>query len=219
MSTATCDPDFKTFETIDQISPADVEWLLAGTYRTPKGYYSNRRSIAYTSKRGKAKMVRGYRFDSGRIRWESGTLNTWGTHLTYEEMRVFDPPAYEEHMKRKAERKAEQDAADKTYLKVGDVLSAMYGYDATLYEFYQVVRVSDSRKTVWVRELQHETKDMDGCPLGWYCRPAVGCFRADSEPTRHTVSWWDGVPHIKVGYGMLASPCDPTQWHSADNYH
>ncbi len=219
MATATIEPEYKKFSTIDEVTPADVEWLLAGTYRLGSRAYHNSRGIYYTSKRGKSKLVRGYRFDNGNVEWESGTLRNWSNGLTLEEMRVFAPSEYEKRVERKAEAKRKQDESEKTYFKVGDVLESSFGYDATLYDFYQVVRVSASRKTVWLRELRQETKPMNGCPCGWYCRPVVGSFRSDAAEERHTVQWWDGEPYVKVGYGTVASPCDPNKWFEADDYH
>lgn len=69
-------------------------------------------------------------------------------------------------------------------LMVGDVLSAMWGYDQTNVDYYQVTRVSD--RCVWVRPIAGECVET-GSMYG-DCVPLPGAFLAGSKETRHVVN-------------------------------
>ena len=214
MNTTTIEQTERTFDSLDQITPEDVAWLLHGTKHNGHSY-TNQRLITYTTARGITKSVRGFRFESGQTEGRAFTLrNTYQT-LTLDEQRIFDPAAYEHHMQ--ARKRLDDENRNGEPLKAGDILADYYGYDATIWAFYQVTRVSPSGKTVWVRELQQETRPMEGVPCGWHCRPKPGVFA--SGESSHRVQYRNGKPYIHVGYSTFPSPCDPNKWYDADDYH
>jgi len=106
----------------------------------------------------------------------------------------------------KEEREAER--AKPHTLKIGDILSASWGYDQTNIDFFEVVATTE--KTVTVRELKQKREE-----TGWArgsCMPIPGAYK--SEPTTHrcsannciaspihgSASMWDGKPENWTAY-------------------
>lgn len=212
------------FDTINDVTPAAVEWLHSGS--SVVGHrVRNDRSIYYTTKRGISKGVRCFDMPDGTTKWSTWSMRNSYDYLTQEEKRVFDPVAAKKHDDRiSADKEKEREqlakVKDTQGFKVGDILAGSYGYDATLYEFHQVVKVSDTGKTIWTRELRHETKPGYGYN-DWKCRPVPNSFCGDAE--KHKVLWatWnkEPTPYIKLTSYMSADKVDPEDWHDADNYH
>ena len=215
----------RNFDRLDQITPADVQWLKGGSERRG-GYIYNGRSISYITKRGTAKSMTCYVHSNGAVKWRSWTLRgNVSEGLTTEESRVFAPEIAARRDEQTAKRRGEKMAAQKAgrAVKVGDIFGDCYGYDATLWEFYEVVRVSESGKTIWTRELAHETKPGYGYN-DWKCRPVPGCFAKNSKVEKHLVQYttWDSEPRpfFKQDYCVRPELLDnPEEWHDADNYH
>lgn len=91
--------------------------------------------------------------------------------------------------KKKAE-KAARLSQPQEFLKVGDVLSASWGYDQTNIDYYQVTAVVGKRM-VEICEIVSETQE-----TGWLqgkCVPAVGNFAKDAKPMRKLVDENGGV--------------------------
>lgn len=99
----------------------------------------------------------------------------------------------EENAQYVAKQKAEKAAKlsqPQEFLKVGDVLSASWGYDQTNIDYYQV-KALVGKRMVEIQEIVSETQD-----TGWMqgkCVPAVGSFAKDSKPMRKLVDEFGGV--------------------------
>lgn len=212
----------RQFDTIDQIKPRDVDWLKAGSTIIGR-YVNNKRTILYATKRGITKGITCYICSDGTTKWRTWTSRNTSDGLTTEEARIFDPETYQRRMQRKTSRDFAKAQAKNACapVKVGDIFSGSYGYDATLWKYYEVVSVSKSGKTVNVRELAHETAEGYG-QLDWKCRPKKGCYRGDTERHKVQVSTYgnEPVPYIKIESFLWAYlDKNPTEWDSADNYH
>jgi len=84
------------------------------------------------------------------------------------------------HEEAKAKRRNAQKAF-KTSLKVGDILYTSWGYDQTNVEWFQVVEVKPSGKTVIIREICGQ----DAGDAGWMCghtMPLKDRFVKNSKP-------------------------------------
>lgn len=208
-----------TADALDDITPEVVQWLKDGCTR--RGcYLHNERAICYRTARGIAKDMTCYVYPDGSVKWRSFTARG-NTHdgLTTEEARVFSPDLYARRMSRKESDKAAAKSAMQGFnVKPGDIFGGSYGYDATLWNFYEVVAVSKTGKTVTVRELAHETAAGYGFN-DWKCRPIPGKYIGACE--RHTVKCYrGGAPYFSVAsYESAYLLADPTAWHDADNYH
>ena len=213
------------FDSLQDVTTESVEWLKAGS--TAKGYaVNNDRAIYYKTRRGVSKGCRCFVMPNGSIQWRTWSLSgNVNDGLTTEEARVFSPDLAAKRDKRREEYKQEKQAAAKAgrAVKVGDVFGGSYGYDATLYEFYEVLRVSESGRTVWVRELAHETAPGYGYN-DWKCRPVPGSYARGSEVEKHLVQYdtWskDARPYFKIASFLHVYLLDDvTEWHDADDYH
>jgi hypothetical protein len=103
----------------------------------------------------------------------------------------------------KAEYRANGRAKIEAYkqtLKVGDILSASWGYDQTNIEFYEVLRIKGSMVTV--RELAQECRE-DGFMCG-QCVPVPHKYvEREPELTRRI-----GAYGLKISSCITASPWD-----------
>lgn len=214
--------NYRTFDTLDQITPDDVAWLKSGSHVKGR-YVENPFAIFYTTKRGVSKGIRCHIMHDGSIKWRTWTHRNASDGLTTEESRIFDPETYNKRMERKASRDIAKAQARHNCnpLKVGDIFSGSYGYDATLWQFYEVVKVSKSGQTVTVRELAHETDSGYGY-CDWKCRPIKGRYCGGEERHKVQVTTWgkEPEPYIKIEsflYAYLDN--NPTEWKHADNYH
>jgi len=85
-------------------------------------------------------------------------------------------------VKAKAERRAEQKAF-KTTLKVGSILYTSWGYDQTNIDWYQVIEVKPSGKTVVIREIGYDKVETTGWMCG-YCTPKKNAFKGEPMTKR-----------------------------------
>jgi len=109
----------------------------------------------------------------------------------------------EGHNAYKEERKAEQKAF-KTSLQVGDVLYSSWGYDQTNIDWYQVVEVKPSGKSVVIRRIAGDT--IENGFMSGYTTPCPDHFVGEEQLKRVQVgdtltitsyasAWkWDGKP-------------------------
>lgn len=208
----------KAFPSLSDVPREAVDWLMAGSER--KGsYVFNPRMIIYRTKRGVSKSISCYVNEDGSVKWRSMTSRgNVSDGLTTEEAAIFSPDLYKRRMERKRAAKA---PITGDHVRVGDIFAGSYGYDATLWCFYEVVAVSKSGKSVTVRELSHQTANGYGFN-DWRCRPIPGSYCGD--PERHTVLYTkrgdDAEAYIKINSYMWAHiERDPTKWHDADNYY
>lgn len=108
-----------------------------------------------------------------------------------------------ETLKRSAKYSAERKAARLSFqhsLEVGDVLKALWGYDQTNIDFYEVVNVIG--KYVEIREIAQESKETDWCQ--GKCIPILGSFI--SEPMKRKVSEGNGVNVDSVRWARKVEP-------------
>lgn len=200
---------------ISDATQADLNWLIAGSHITGN-HVTNKRKIMYTTKRGVLKMAICFVLSSGKHEWRTCTMDSagWKRGLTDEEARHFEPELWKRRKERKAKYKANNAPGEGGY-KVGDVVGVTYGYDATFYDFYEIVRVSATGKTVWTRRLRTE-RDGVGV-VSWRERPIRGSYIGGEE--KHVVQWSRGKPHLTIqGHWAFEVP-DCNKWFNCDNYH
>lgn len=210
------------FDSLHDVTSEAVEWLKCGSEHRG-GYVTNPRSIIYKTSRGVSKSMSCYIMRDGSVKWRAFTARgNQSEGLTDEEARYFAPEVYARRIERKNERKSARKQAEQgAPVKVGDIFAGSFGYDATLWEFFEVVKVSKSGKTVTVRELGHETAAGYGFN-SWKCRPVRGAYRGDEQ--RHAVQWstfgGEATPYIKIAsYEWAYLETNPDRWYDADNYH
>ena len=213
------------FDSLQDVTAQDVAWLKGGS--AAKGYtVNNERAIYYKTRRGVSKGCRCYVMPSGAVQWRTWSLSgNVSDGLTTEEARVLSPDIAAKRDERRADREKSKREAVRAgrAVKVGDVFGDCYGYDATLWEFYEVLRVSESGRTVWVRELAHETKP--GYSFNdWKCRPVPGSYARGSKTQKHLLQFttWDKEPRPYFKIDSCIQPElieDVTAWHDADDYH
>ena len=107
----------------------------------------------------------------------------------------------EQHIAFKAEQKAARQLGA-VRLEVGSILCGSWGYDQTNVEFFEVVALSESRKTCAIRELRHDERatlsGMSGTVLplpGEYTGPLLERKRVMNDRVSLdvcTLSLWDG---------------------------
>ena len=211
------------FDRLEDIGPDAVEWLKAGSEQRGR-YIHNDRAIFYSTKNGTRKGIVYHK--GARHPWRTWTARGTRDRLTNEEARIFAPEiawAREELKRDHAARIADKrERLGTVPVKVGDVFGGSYGYDATIWHFYEVVKVSESGKTIWTREVAQEG-EYDG-PCSWLCRPVPGRYMKEAE--KHAVKWetWrnDGParPYFKANEVMNAYLLDDVEkWRHGDNYH
>ena len=112
---------------------------------------------------------------------------------------------------RKARAEAEAVEFAKT-LKVGDIFHCGWGYSMTLNDFYQVVEITKSRKSVRVRKLKKFMTESDGygqagmqsCIKDDFATDHVSTHRIqDGSIKINTYAWarlWDGRPQTYDSY-------------------
>lgn len=110
------------------------------------------------------------------------------------------------HAERTAARRAER-TAYQTKLQPGTVLRSMWGYDQTNIDYYQVVEVSASRKTVKIRPIAQRSVDGEQYMTG-SCWPLADHFTGPAMVKR--ISQGDCV-HL-TSYSS-ASPWEPKADH------
>lgn len=209
-------------DTLDEITPDDVAWLKSGSHINGR-YIENKHSILYTTSRGVSKQVKCYVDSGGNVKWYTFSNRQRYDYLSDEEAKWLDPGTYAKRKERKDKWRDEREKArlEVPPVKVGDIFAGSFGYDATLWDFFEVVDVSATGKTVTVRELKHETKAGYGYN-DWKCRPVPGSYVGKPIKKQVKASTYRGesTPYLKISSYEYAYLCvDPTAWHDADNYH
>lgn len=85
-------------------------------------------------------------------------------------------------------------------VRVGDVFAFSFGYDATLWEFFQVIRIISSN-SVEVREIESENVGSFG-GLEWDVKPVLNKFKPSSY-------WSDGDRMRKIIKESYSKPGKP----------
>lgn len=95
-------------------------------------------------------------------------------------------------------------------LKVGNVLHSVYGYDMVINDYYEVVEVSASGKTVKIRPLRKlydaSPNDIAGC-RAFPDLTSEERFTGDME-THRVLTRWDGEPYVRLSSYEVASLLD-----------
>jgi curved DNA-binding protein CbpA len=203
---------------ISNVTQADLDWLIAGS-SISGNHVSNKRKIMYTTKRGVLKMAICFVLSSGKHEWRTCTMDSagWKRGLTDEEARHFEPELWKQRQERKAERKKRNASTGRAF-EVGDVVGTCWGYEARLYNFYEVVRVSATGKTVWVRELNTEQRPGIN-PNHWRVRPIRHSYCGKEQ--KHLVQWYFEEPYLNMGAaeGHAGKVTDFEKWRDCDDYH
>ncbi len=103
---------------------------------------------------------------------------------TEERAAQYEKDWFDGLVKRAEEKATKKQEAEQHTLKVGDVLSASWGYDQTNYNYYQVTRLVGSR-SVEIRELCKEAT-YDGQAMGGDCVPVKDKFKTEPQVKRVT---------------------------------
>lgn len=207
---------------LDEITPDDVAWLKSGSHIKGR-YIENPNSVIYTTSRGVSKQAKCFVCSNGNVKWHTFSNRQRYDSLSDEEAKWLDPDTYARRMGRKEKWRDEREKAKQEIppVKVGDIFAGSFGYDATLWDFFEVVDVSSTGKTVTVRELKHETQSGYGYN-DWKCRPVPSSYVGKPIKKKVQVTMYGGetVPYLKISSYEYAYLCaDPTEWHDADNYH
>ncbi len=75
--------------------------------------------------------------------------------------------------------------------KVGDILSCSWGYDQTNVDFYKVVKLSPSGKSVTIMRIKSAVKE-NGYMSGESTPAVPHTFRADAKPLTKRVNSYEG---------------------------
>lgn len=114
-------------------------------------------------------------------------------------------------IERKAKAEAEALEFGKS-LKVGDIFHCGWGYSMTLNDFYQVVEITKSRKSVKVRKLKKFLTEHDGYGQAGFQSCTKNDFASDKISTHRiqdghikisNYAWarlWDGTPQTYDSY-------------------
>lgn len=97
--------------------------------------------------------------------------------------------------------------ANKVAVKAGDIFYNTWGYDQTNVDYYEVIKVTKSGKSVYIKKLETTTVE-DGFMTG-KVSPVPGKYRGEMMLKRvKEISWRGGVPGLPMEYGGYASPWD-----------
>lgn len=213
--------EVREFESLDDITPDVVDWLLDGTESYPGGYRTTRYAC-YKTRRGVRKRACALVDPgTGRASWSSTNGRGGWKRLTAEERRVFDAAGAASADEKKAayrRARAEREAANRAAhdpVRVGDVFEGSYGYEACISEFYEVVAIEQSGRIANIRQIASR-RDSSGHDE-WRAQAVPGAFVGKVE--RHVVRWDDGEPSMRVNGFLSISRIDPERWFSNCNYH
>lgn len=204
---------------IADVTPEMIDALKASA--TCNGWRSTTsKYLDVVTSRGVQRSIACWLMSDGRYEWRVWqSRNGWASaNMTKEIQRIVEPEKFARSAARKAERKRAYGAVSGT-VKVGSIFGGSFGYDATLWDFYQVVGISASGKTVEVRELAQETTSGYG-PMCWRCRPVRDAFNGKTMKKR--VDYAGTTPSITISSyesAWLMSDSEIERWHDADNYH
>ena len=204
---------------VSEITEQMLDELKAAT-TCDKWHSTTSKYLEVITSRGCRRLIACWLMPNGTYDWRVWqSRNGWAeANMTSEIQRVVEPERYAKRTARKTERKAARNAVSGT-VKVGSIFASSFGYDATLWRFYEVTSVSASGKTVKVAELAQETAAGNCGPMSWRCRPVPHDFRG--TPTNKRVNY-DGTPSLTISSCEIAFLMNDTQieeWHDADNYH
>lgn len=179
------------YKNISDVTEKDVEDLKA-----------TRRMMWVITSRG---AVKGVCFNSQGV-CEMYDGHSW-TVPTNEVTKVFCP---EVASKREAERTAAamRRKAQKNLLQVGDILVSSWGYDMTIVDFYEVVKVT--AKTATIRPVSaHVTYGQCCSPQGGRVMPNHGDFIGEPETHRVNSSYVniDSVRSARIWSGSPVYQC------------
>ena len=82
-----------------------------------------------------------------------------------------------------------------TTFKVGDILSASWGYEQTNIDFFQVVKVTE--KTATIREIE-QTKEYNPQAMTGTCLPLVDQFKENSKPLTRKIKGIGNNPCLRL---------------------
>lgn len=176
--------------------------------------------LEVVTNRGCRRLIACWLMPNGSYEWRVWqSRNGWSAaNMTAEIQKILEPERYAKRAARKTARKTARNAVSGT-VKVGSIFASSFGYDATLWRFYEVVSVSPSGKTVRVMPLQQETAAGLCGPMSWRCRPVPHAFCGASQQKRVD---YNGTPSLTMSsceYAFLMDDSQIQEWHNADDYH
>lgn len=131
------------------------------------------------------------------------TLHFWYSNEAQRETRIASwVKTLTEQAEQAAARKAEQ-AAFQTTLKVDDILYASWGWEQTNIDFYQVIAVAASRKSITVRKIAERREDYSAQHMSGYVWPIANQFDGPAMSRRVKTS-----NHVQIDSIRLASLWD-----------
>lgn len=207
---------------LTDVTPELINELKASAY-SKAGYRGNTKVLDVLTSRGVSKYVTCLPSSTtpGEFIWEANAGRGWSAaNVTKEMLRIFAPEKAKKIDERnQASRKAR--AMPDGSVKVGSIFAGSFGYDATLWDFFEVVSISATGKTCKVRTLKHETRSCAGGGyMDWECRPVPHHFSGALETKR--IDYSCSQPCISVSSyesAYLVEPDKVGKWYHADNYH
>lgn len=171
------------------------------------------------TKRKAKKRVYGS-LNGNKVVWEYHDWQRGYLPLTRELERVLDPESAAKHV---AEKQAAKNAANAVaeaaindgLVKIGSVFGGHYGYDATFWDFYEVVSLSASGKSCQIRPLKCLRQDTGFCT--WQLKPVPGTYAGKAE--QHRINYAYGSPSIKISSFESLYLLDEIRWFDCDDYH
>lgn len=110
-------------------------------------------------------------------------------------------------------RRRQDNSAAVGQVHVGDVFHCSWGYDMTFNDFYEVVEVSKTGKTVITRQIAMRTISGDACaPGGEEVRPMLTGDRFIGEPERHVVQGGGKSIYIRINSFSAAFLMEPEDY-------
>jgi hypothetical protein len=114
-------------------------------------------------------------------------------------------------------RKKKEKKEFRTTLKVGDILSSSWGYDQTNVDFYQVVEVKKSGKSVVIQKISSRLVLGEGCaPMSGTVMPNRDGFAG--EPMLKRVQFWRKSETEIDEYLTMASYASASKWDGKPEY-
>lgn len=204
---------------ISEITEQMLDELKAAT-TCDKWHSHTSKYLEVITNRGCRRLIACWLMPDGHYDWRVWqSRNGWAAaNMTAEIQKVVEPERYAKRVAKKTARKTARNTVSGT-VKIGSIFASSFGYDATLWHFYEVVSVSPSGKTVRVMPLKQETAAGNCGPMSWRCRPVPHAFCGSSSQKRVD---YNGTPSITMSsyeYAYLMNDSQIGKWHDADNYH
>ena len=95
---------------------------------------------------------------------------------------------------------------DKKAVKVGDIFYNSWGYDQTNIDYYEVVRVTKSGKSVYIREIAQERISNNAQGMSAVVAPVAGKFIGPEMVKRVKMTTWKGdnnEVYLPAQYGWM----------------